>query len=153
MAYNKYNNQPEPDDESEYAKYNAGMFHTMRLNEIQAEINKLWNNPLSFNIEFNNFNYMIIKNRIDRLYSEVRPKLKDDEKISGDKLRKATDNFLQKHPIHETKISQPRRTSVQVNLINWKYYKELLTKYENVVKDFMEVHQLNNPPKGESALF
>ena len=124
-------------DETKSAKFNAGVLQTQRVNKILDLLNFCKNNPLAFNIDYNDWNFNLIQSSIGNLYDEIDGFLDDKErKLCIDMLHKITE-IVEKYPLLENQRKAASGSNTKVpNADNWKILKRAFEHAERIIKRY-----------------
>jgi hypothetical protein len=137
------------DEEGKKSIFNAGIAQTERIHALQMAINAARYNQLGRNMETMTFNYETIIQSLNGLLSECWAKLTDDEKIEAERVRKLVGMYAERFsPITFTNDSTGNGTE-KINSKNYKTFIELLFVYERIIKQFLDVHNLNAPSRSD----
>jgi len=135
--------------------WNEGALQIRRLDIEQAESNFLNTDLLAIHPIFNKPNYLVIFEKIRNLFKEASSKLTKNEKELGLRYIKVIEDAFECFPIYEEKtynnLSGVRKKR-KLNKENFKKIKELLFRFELLIRKFLEEHNLT-APKGESPEF
>lgn len=129
------------DDGSKLSKFNSGVSHVERINELQVTMNTARFNPLVMNPQFMKWNYEIMINAQDCLLYECWAKLGKDEKEKGDKIKDLVHKIVKLKPI----LKKAHNGEWLVNQDNFEKFLELIDIYEKSNKIFLDKHNLNSP--------
>ena len=136
-------------DFTKSAKFNQGVFQQQRLNDCMKGINLMESNPLGFNDEYNNFNYIIIFNNLNSLLSEISPKLKKEDLDDIKKWRSLIQKYITFFPVYE-KIPPTmygQKSTTIFNSSRWGKIESALYEFKNKIYGLMEKHGFGNPDK------
>ena len=122
--------------------FNAGMAQAERIDSLQRTMNAARFNPLALNQQVNKWNYEIMQSAQDSLLKECWGKLTPEEKIRGQKYKRLIEGFLEYFPVITKK-----KDEIKIHKDNYKKFMEIIDLYENTIKVFLEVHDLNSPNK------
>lgn len=133
-------------EDSKKSTFNAAMFQMQRIANLQDNINHVSIHPLSFNDQYNRWNFDLWISFLNKLYQEGRPKFTSDEKQDLELRRDAIKTFLDKNPI----VSFPKSTKKQqqdprIIKTNWAVIEPFIIKYEESLRECLDVHNLNSP--------
>ena len=138
-------------DLGKLSNWNEGALQMLRFHELQKEINECNVNPTAFNIERNLYNYQIILNNINSVFSEASPKFKDRELELGMLRKKMIESFLESNPIH---INRPNLNHEEETFFfrpNWLRLKVMLFGYNLYVRRLLDIHKLTSPDKSDPS--
>ncbi len=145
-----------PEQEKEIiSEFNAALYQMNRLHVLQTRINDAHVNPLAINMEFGIYNFELILSSCNSLLQEVYPKLKTNEKKDLLSYKKVLEQAMKENPIIETKTKKthPHTKYQELNQHHWAVLEEWIFTYELKVRQGLEKHGMNSPPKDDSALF
>jgi len=138
-------------DLGKVSNWNEGALQMLRFHELQKEINECNVNPTAFNIERNLYNYQIILNNNNSLFSEASPKFKDKEMDLGLIRKKMIESFLESNPIHANKPNLNHEVETTFNKSNWLRLKIMLFGYNFYVRGLLDAHKLTSPDKSDPS--
>lgn len=142
------------EDEGIISKFNPGMLQMQRLHNLQDQLNLARMNPTVFNPDFGVYNYQLIFKSLNSLLMECWGKLKSSEQRTGRQYREWIKKRMIMYPVHsQVRNSRNMKTTINFDEIAWKYIENLLTKYESVIRVYLDEHGLASPAKGEEGLF
>lgn len=147
MAYNK-----KEMNEGSISEWNEGNFKNLRLHEAQEWINNGKISPFELSDDRTKFNFQIWKSGIDILYGEGQSKYSSEEIDEVEGMKKLCETIIEIKPptIRVTEHSiEGRKDKLIPNQENQKKIKELLEKYEFVVKKYNDDHGLSTRNKEE----
>jgi len=130
------------------SSFNEASLKMKRLHESQVIINQLRTNLLAWNNEANKYNYEVVTSVLISLMSELRGKLKEDEKTIAYKWRELLIDYLELKPIYHTinkSIFIKDKETLIFNESNWRAFRKLLFLCEDFIKEMIEVHNLGSP--------
>lgn len=139
------------DIESKSAIFNAGVFQTKRIAELQERINLVSLNPKIFNEEFGVYNYEVWITSIDSLLMEVMPKLTETEVKQGEMVRDKVHDFKKSNPVFtsSTSLRAGKKTTYNFDVENYEVMYKVVTMYEKLIRIYLDNHDLNNPSKDD----
>lgn len=141
MAYN--DNKAEDGVKS---GWNAADKQGDRTHRLQDRINASNVNLLAFNQFEGVYNYELKLNDLNSLFLEVFPKLSAGEKKKGKEMRDCLKEFLKINPIHlKKKNLRTNKLSEEISNVSWNVFSSWLTKWEEMVKTFVDEHGMNSP--------
>ena len=140
-------------DEGSTSRFNAGILQMQRIHNLQDKINFCWLNPLAWNQEFAVWNYEVVFSCTNSLFQEVCSKLGTKEIEAGGKFRELIQDFIKIHPVYQSvKIpTYPYKSPPRLNKKNWEMIKEILFKYETMVRGFLDKHGMSSPDDDEGV--
>lgn len=128
------------DEGGRQGRFNAGIAAAERLDSLQRVINSARFNPLLVQPETQTYKFQVMKDAIDGLVGEGRAKFSEAEQLECNKLKDLVELFLKyNYPI------TPTKDGPKVNPLYYEKLMKLLCIYENKVKGFLDIHNLNNP--------
>lgn len=139
------------EEEINISKFNPALFKMRRLHEINSLINFCKLNPLAFNSDYNEYNYILWIKGITNLFHE-NSKLTDDEKKKVEEIKTAIEQCLNKHPIVQI-INNREKKETKIDMELWNIFKKHIEIYENKVKEYADKHGLDTPNEDEQSLF
>ena len=140
----KYNQGGDEGDYSNVSTINGGVLKTIRIHEHWKFISLISANLSTYNPDYNDYNYNIKLEFLDRLYLEVESKLKAEEREKADSLRDAIKLFMVNFPVYQTKIDSVNKTQyLQLNKQNYTILKEYIFKYERLIRQLHDNYGLD----------
>jgi len=141
--------------EGRESEWNEATFKSKRLHDIQELINSLRMNPLG--ISNGKFAYLMLLSTISILYKEGRSKYSEKERIEVDGIESDCNKILVINPPHEQKLiasfNKSGGVKYLINNKNYNQFMDLLTYFENKVKDYNDAHGLTTKNKRKGAMF
>ncbi len=138
-------------DLGKVSNWNEGALQMMRFHDLQKEINECNVNPTAFNVERNLYNYQVILNNNNSLFSEASPKFKPKEKRLGMLRKKMIESFLESNPIHLNKPDLNHEVQTIFSGPNWLRLKMMLFEYNLYVRGLLDTHKLTSPNKADPS--
>ncbi len=138
-------------DLGKISNWNEGALQMLRFHDLQKEINECNVNPTAFNVERNLYNYQIILNNNNSLFSEASPKFKPDEKKGGMVRKRMIEGFLESNPIHVNKPNLNHEVETMFSNANWLRLKIMLFGYNLYVRGLLDAHKLTSPDKSDPS--
>ena len=130
-------------EDSKNAKFNAGVLGTQRVNETLKLINFCKSNPLAYNADYCDWNFIIWFRNIIILYGEIDGFLSFEERDACFKMKEKILYLMKKYPIRETKrIGSPNNIQTAINEGNWDIIMKAIETYELVVKRYGVDHSI-----------
>jgi hypothetical protein len=129
-------------DEFEYRKgrYNSGASSVERIHSLLSGINIARQNPLAMNAETGTMNFQVMVTCNDGLVDEAWGKLTEPERKIVTKIHELNKMALKIFP----PISKINGDWV-VNQENYEKLMDIIDKYCQINRDFLDAHNLGNP--------
>lgn len=128
------------------SQFNAGVALTQRIDSLQRAINAARYNPFAINPETMTYNWQVMIDSLNGLYQEGRPKFTDAEQKDCEQIRGVVDKLIEFSPPVMTQTQGRYGTQRQsVDYESWTKLKKLLTIYEQKLRQYFDVHNLNSP--------
>lgn len=141
-----------PKGDGSISEWNEGNFKNLRLHEAQELINEGKIEPFSLSLNKTSWNFQIWRAGIDILFGEGKSKYSKEEIEEVEKIKSFLEVYLDlRHPfkrITEYFISSKKDKFIPIHE-NQKKIKELLEKYEEIVKRYNDTHGLSTRNKDE----
>lgn len=131
-------------EDSKKGFFNAGMAQAERIDILQRVLNDARFNITQVNMSYGKLNYEIMIKACEGLLKECWGKLTPEEKVTGTRYNNICWLFLKNNAI----IIQGR-DDTKINNKNLNKLEELINKFENLMREYLEEHGLNNPNKEE----
>ncbi len=131
-------------DNTKSAQFNAAMHFVNRVGLSQANINEANVNPTAYNVSAGVYNYELILRETINLYREVKPKLPYKKIEFAEKMKDLLVNFLSAYPVHIRIDGRP-----QLAKKRWDIFWGMLDSYQDLIKQYLDDHEVNNPNKRE----
>jgi len=130
--------------------FNEAALKMRRIDKLQDFLNMVRINPLSFNQDFNKYNYEIMISCLISLCYEAAPLMKKGELQEFHLLRKTTNQLMQNNPIHKIEsyygINNPS-SKKKINHENYYKLESLLYKFEDFAREQIDKHGLSGQKK------
>lgn len=133
------------DDNKKLSQFNAGVAKAIRLNELITRYNNASTNPLAYDYDLHNYNYIIMFETARRLFKEAIGKADEDERKNCMIKIRAIEMFLERYNIMEKKSTESNQ--VNLNVAYWNILKEKLDDLENDIRIVLDEHDLDSPTK------
>lgn len=134
-------------------QFNEGILQANRIGKVQDNINSIRINLKAFNLEYNEYNYVIWFNHLKSLVSE-NTKLDNDEKNELILLQDIIKLRLLLFPPHKSIIKiNDKQQHTRFNLQNWLIIEDLLEKFERYARKGLDLSGLGNPDVEGEGLF
>jgi hypothetical protein len=134
------------------AQYNQASFQQMRLHESFREINELRKNLFVYNLLYNEWNYIIVKNILDSNLLPMGSFLTKEEDEEIEKFRENIIENIEVLPIFIEEYSDGFFTTHHHKRPNYtnqnKIYKALYD-YQKKIESLAKVHGWGNPTKSD----
>lgn len=137
------------DDNEKKSQFNAGVALAERIDLLQQIMNSGRFNPLAINPETMTYNYQIMIETQEALFTEAWSKLTPQERKTGARLCNLIQEFLEYFPPVTIQPSGQRAIDVD----NYKMLMKLLFHFEKKNKEFLDAHNLNAPNVQEGIRF
>lgn len=147
-------NQYQPDS-TKSVEFNQALFEQRRLDDSKKNVNQLSLNPLAFNEEYSQFNYIVMFNEYSNTVKDIFPKLNDTEKKLIISQRSTLKEYISLFPVWVTKKQKvyPFSSSKVLNKPVWKIIENALYQFGLNVELLMESHGYSpNKKNPKSAL-
>jgi hypothetical protein len=136
------------DFEVKNGTFNQALYQQNRLDDILSAYDKLVINPFLFNQQFQLYNYEVVLELLNQVFSNIYGLLTPQEKKEGIKLQEELyKSFDLKRPfdVYKTKDG----TSQKINKANSHLIRRKLNYYRWKLDEFLENHDLLNPTKAK----
>lgn len=128
----------ENQEQSQSAKFNSAIAQTQRIADIQSKINQCKINPFIPDIDnLNLYNFEVWHSCLNSLYSEARPKCTEKERDNYEALNRGVIALFKKCPPAKKDGSDKVYFDTEVL--------EALVLLENLIREYLDIHQLNTP--------
>lgn len=128
------------DDDGRKSKFNAGVALVSRVDILQQMINSARMNPIAMDLQTMTYNFMVMINANDGLLDEAWGKLSDSEREKGLKIKNLARDYADTNP-----PIVMRNGELVINRKNYRNVMDIINIYCQMIKDFLDNHNLNAP--------